>query len=344
MKDEKETKKGQKLRSANAEVLGIDIGTTAVKAVRMRTSRDGMVLVGCVELPAVSLNGSRPEGVVQRLNLPRDFRGCNAGLALTSKHAVVRLLALPSMGRSPQQMQQTIRNQAGLESDFRLGYSVLPGPRGKQETSVLAVGLPNGEAVSALELLEDQAVGRVSLEVAALATAHAFLRSRSEDTNGGAIGLIDAGAAVSCLTVFHKGQPVLLRKFDFGSLETRRRVQRQFGVDEATAENIIGDTSFDISQAIQEAMGPFLRQLAISREFVERKGGVPIKAWYLTGGIAMAGYWGERIRAAVGEHVQIWNPLEGIEVQPGVWPDPLKGHEGRFAAAIGSAVGVLQES
>ena len=95
---------------------------------------------------------------------------------------------------------------------------------------------------------------------------------------------------------------------------------------------------------VQEAMGPFLRQLAISREFVERKAGVPIKAWYLSGGITLAAYWTERIRAAVGEDVRIWNPLEGIQVQPDAWPEGLKGQECRFAAAIGSAMGVLQES
>jgi hypothetical protein len=121
-------------------------------------------------------------------------------------------------------------------------------------------------------------------------------------------------------------------------------VQRQFGVDESTARNIIGDSAFDISQSVQEAIGPFIRQLAISREFVERKAGVPIQAWYLSGGVTLARYWGDSIREAVGAEVKMWDPLEDIEVLPGAWPEALVGQERRFAAAIGSAAGVLQEA
>ena len=343
MKERRQSRTGSGLRSGSAEVLGIDAATTGVKAVRMRSTRDGLALVGCVELPAILLNGARPEGEPVKLALPKDFRGRNAGLALTSKRCVVRLLNLQGGARQPHQMEQVLRSQTGLDADFRLGYSVLSTARANQETTVLAVGIPEGEARSLLDVVADQSIGTVALEVSSLAAASAFARSKLAETSDGAVGLIDAGAVASCLTVFYKGQPVLLRKFDFGSRDTELRVQRQFGVDDSTARSIIADAAFDISQAVQEAMGPFVRQLAISREFVERKAGVPIKTWYLSGGITLANYWGQRIRAAVGADVRVWNPLEGIELLPGAWPDALKGQESRFAAAIGSAAGVLQE-
>lgn len=344
MKEQKDKKNSQALRSGSTEVLGIDVATTGVKAVRMRSSRDGLVLVGCVELPAVPLNGSRPAGEPVNLSLPREYRGRNAGLSLTSKNSVVRLLSLQGNGRPSQQTENALRTQAGIESDFRLAYSVLPGERGRQETNVLAVGVPDAEARSVVELFGDQAIGTVALEVSALAATSAFARTPAAQAEDGAVGLIETGATVSCLTVFVKGRPALLRKFEFGSRRTESRVQRQFGVDESTALNIIGDTAFDIGQSVQEALGPFLRQLAISREFVERKTGMPIKTWYLSGGITLAGYWAQSIRDAVGAEVKIWDPLEGIQTLPGAWPDAIRGQETRFAAAIGSAAGVLQES
>ena len=342
MSAKNEKKTGAGMRSGISEVVGLDVATTGVKAVKLSASRDGLSLVACAEFPAVPLNGARPEGVQSRVILPKEFRACNVGMALTSKKSIIRLLKLPGVGRSAQ-VENNIRNQAGVDRSFRLGYSVLPGARGKTDANVLAVGVPDAEARSALELIEDQQVGMVALEVSALAAASAFARTPAVTEAKGAVALIEAGAQVSCLAIFHNGLPVLIRKFEFGSLETQRRVQRQFGVDEETAQSIITDSSVDIGQAVQEAVGPFVRQLAISREFVERKAGVPITAWYLSGGITMAGYWSKRIRETVGKDVRTWNPLEGVEVAPGAWPDALRGQECRFAAAVGSAAGVLQE-
>ena len=56
----------------------------------------------------------------------------------------------------------------------------------------------------------------------------------------------------------------------------------------------------------------------------------------------MLPYWRQLIEKTVNKDVALWNPLNNLYLVPGGWPDALKGHEVRFAAAIGAAIGVLE--
>ena len=51
--------------------------------------------------------------------------------------------------------------------------------------------------------------------------------------------------------------------------------------------------------------------------------------------------WGQEIEAATGQKPVLWNPFEGIQLQPGAYPERLKGQEARFAAALGAALSML---
>ena len=55
-----------------------------------------------------------------------------------------------------------------------------------------------------------------------------------------------------------------------------------------SAQQILFDGSFDISQPIAEVMGPFEKQLIVSRDFVERRENCRINKIYAAGGAAGA--------------------------------------------------------
>lgn len=322
-----------------SDVVGVDIATTGVKLVRMKRSKDGLTVTHAELLPPVS--SGEGEGPSGRIDYPKALRARNAALTYTAESAVIRLLSLPGFSRQSPHADQTVREHVGLEPDYRLGYTVTREMRGRADVGLVAVGLPEAETAGILALAGTNPAP-ISMEVSALSSLTAFAREPIARSTKEAVGVIEAGACVTSLAIFHQGAPVLLRKFEFGSNQVLGRVGREFRVDSDTAQQILADESFDVSGAVKEVTGSFLRQLAISKEFVERKVGAPIAQWQMIGGMAMLPYWRQLIEKTVSQEVVQWNPLNNLYLVPGGWPDELTGHEVRFAAAIGAAIGVLE--
>jgi Tfp pilus assembly PilM family ATPase len=155
--------------------------------------------------------------------------------------------------------------------------------------------------------------------------------------------VIEAGGKVTVLALCNQGRLALIRKFDFGGEYLVAKVMQQMGVDHDIARGVISDGSFDISAASREVMGPFLRQLSISRDFVERKENCRILRIYLSGGLSRSSHWVEGVQKATGTEVEIWNPFDGLNLLNDAYPAELRDEEPRFAAAVGAGLGVFGE-
>jgi Tfp pilus assembly PilM family ATPase len=158
------------------------------------------------------------------------------------------------------------------------------------------------------------------------------------------MGLIECGCRVTLLALFNKGSLCLVRKFNMGGEALVGRIQKQMDVAREVAEGIVSDGSFDISQAVQDVIDPFLRQLSISKDFVERREGCHISSLHVSGGMGLSRYWVERIRAAAGVEVLPWNPMSNLQVAEGAIPEQVVGQEARLAAAVGVAAGAFEEA
>ena len=135
---------------------------------------------------------------------------------------------------------------------------------------------------------------------------------------------------------------VLVRKLDFGAVNILKKLQDSLGVDQDVAVGILSDGSFDVSKIFHQAMETFLQQLTISLDFVERRENVRVEKMYVCGGGTMLRLWSQEVEGATGRKPIPWNPFEGLLLQPGAFPDRLKGQECRFSAAIGAALAMLR--
>ena len=158
------------------------------------------------------------------------------------------------------------------------------------------------------------------------------------------VGSVDCGARVSYFSLYVKNRLALVRKFNVGTDAILDRVQTTLGVDRDTARGILTDGSFDLSQTIAEIMDPFVKQLIISREFVERRYNSAVSAIYLSGGVGGSRDWVTELQSAFGLDVQTWNPFDCVMMPEGVYPAELVGQEFRFTAAIGAAMGTFEDT
>jgi len=337
-------KQKQQVRRGPSDLLALDLATTGTKLVRIRRGKDNLALVGMDILPPLPLKELTPDQQKHLLKdiVPNSLLANYAALTVTSETTVVRLLSLPGHTEQSQLDESHVRENLGLEGEYRLGWVITSPPRGKSETKLLVAAMPESEALALLSLAPLGAPAPVSLEIAGISVLNSFMRGPGAQNAQESFGILDSGAKTSFLALFSKGNLSLIRKFEFGGDAVTNKVQQQLGVNKEIAQGIISDGSIDISQSVHEVMDPFLRQISISKDFVERREDCRLNRIFLSGGMSLSRYWVAELSKATGMEVQSWDPLEGLTILPNAIPDAMQGQKTRFTAAVGAALGALE--
>lgn len=325
-----------------ADITGIDVASSGIKVVRLKRNADATsapTLVGAALLPPLPTPPDGSEGVP--LSLPKPIAARRVSIALTGKNAIVKLLSF--MGKTDVTFDAQLHEMMGIDknANFRISYRVLVDGHGRTESKVLTVAIPETDIQVANHLFPSGLPAPYSFEISGLAALSSFLQGPVFKFPDETVAVIDFGLEVSFLAIFNKSIPALVRKFDFGSQSILARVQTSMGVDADTALEIITGGSIDLTQFFTDAMDPFIKQLVISRDFLERRENCRVTQVYVTGGATGSRDWTEVINNALGLPLVSWNPFEPVHVAPGTFPDDLKGRENRFAAAMGAAWGTL---
>jgi Tfp pilus assembly PilM family ATPase len=182
-----------------------------------------------------------------------------------------------------------------------------------------------------------------SLEISGLSFIAAFMHARGAECANDAVCLIEAGELSSTYVFMNQGTVVLIGKMNFGSRTLRNRLAEDLGVDEELADSILNDRSINISSSLNSVLQPFLKQVSISKDFIERHQGCRVDKLYVSGGLSLLPSW----TAEVGHMLQFnaihWSPLENISFEPDILSPELKLEAPRFSAAIGAALGGFEE-
>jgi Tfp pilus assembly PilM family ATPase len=331
-----------KKKHAPTDVVGLDLTPVGINAVRMRKSESDISVLAADIIPASSPDGDKDFSSAP-LVLPPKFKARYASFAAAGETCTIKLLSFP--GRFDDAAQAKVVENLGLDdpNNYRVSYKLVTAPTAK-EARVLAVALPEEEASSLPMLLPAGLPAPFSIEISGLAAMTAFLHSLGDKANEDSVGIIDFGVTTSSFALFNKGIIALVRRFKFGSNALLNKVRETLGVDMETAEGIIADGAFDISQSVSEVMEPIVKQLIVSRDFVERRENCRISKICVSGALTVSRDSIEEIHSSMGVPVETWNPFQGLTVAQDAMPEKLAGQEWRFAAAIGACLATFEES
>ncbi|NQT02319.1 MAG: pilus assembly protein PilM [Planctomycetes bacterium] len=324
-----------------SDLVSVDFDHTGVNCVRMRRTGEGVAILAADVLPPVEIGKDASQTTEKRssFHLPKDLVARYVSICIPTDEAVVKLLNLP--GQLEGDIDACIQEQFGIvQEDYRVGYRIINEGHGRSETNLLAVAIPNAQAEAACDMFPAGVPAPVSVELACLAVMTAFLHAADKTDSDEAVGIIEFGARHTFFCIFYKKELVLIRKFDLGTYVFLDAIQRELGVDRETAQHIISDRSFDISQIIRDVSAPFVKQLVISRHFVERRENCRVTRVFAPSGISQG--WLNEIKSAIGLDVDFWNPFDGLSMSPDVYPKEFEGQQSRFSAAVGAGLGVME--
>ena len=336
-------------------VIGVDVGTSAVKAVQLerRSGRPLLKAAGVVDLPAgVMENGSCRDvkglaDLIRQAVAAGGASGRDAVLALGVPGLFVREVVFPPL--SAAELREAVKWDSEryvpfAPDSYYLDFAVTGQGASELEQKVMLAAAPR-ETVDALVAAAKSAGLRpVAIDVEPLAL-HRTLPMADNAM------VVDIGAEISQVAIFQSGAPVVVRPapisgqrftevvrdlFDLSEAEAERLKQRQHGLllrPGAGGEESSVNNRF--AALVAEAAGEARRTAEYYR--IQNKEAI-IDKTFLTGGGAALDNIAYHFAAQMDMPVVVHDPLAGVDIAGSLDPHHVRGLGVRLGVAIGLAL------
>ena len=232
--------------------IGLDIGSSSIKAVQLKKSRAGLALQAFGMQPLVPqtiVDGTiMDQGAVveairalwSRLKL----RQKDVAIAIAGHSVIIKKIAVPAM--RAEELAQNIRFEAEhhipfAKDDVELDYHVVNPQNSSGQTELLLVAAKKEVVADYTQVVRDASLSPHVVDVAAFAAQNAFESNYSLDSKETAV-LVTVGAAISNINIVRAGVSLFTRDVTIGGNAFTEEIQKQLGVsaDEAEAYKVGG--------------------------------------------------------------------------------------------------------
>jgi len=319
------------------ELTGLDFGASGIKAVRLRKSRGEFTVVAAdIFAPADFLNDPSP------IQVPKGLLTNYTALCYAGEHAFARVINLPGSKEVP--TEAMVREQLNVDAEYRAIARSLGRIPGRQEWGFLGVAVPERDVKALLAQVPEGPPAPFSLEVGAFAAFSLWFHGTSEEVREKeAVCLIEGGETVTYFAFVNQGVVCFVGKVNIGCRAMRSHIQSEMGLDDELATAILHGESIDISAGINKVCAGILRQLAVSRDFMERHHKCRISQAVVYGGAGDIPYFRAAVAESLGTELRRGDPFKGLQIESGALPEHIAEQKHRLAAAAGAALGGLMD-
>lgn len=342
----------------SAPVLGVDIGSAAIKVVELKKQGNRYQVEGYAVEPlpqnaVVEKNISDVDAVSRAIKSAvkrSQSRLKEAATAVPASSAISRTLVLDGDLRDDE-MEAQVNLQAEqyipypLE-EVNLDFEVRgPAPAGDEgEVEVLLVASRNENVEIRVDALSDAGLTAKVMDVDSYALENAM--EVIQPTLGGSsdqtIAVVDIGATVTSLTVFEKGSIVYTRDQVFGGRQLTEEIARRFDMDHVEAERYQKQGGLPDSYET-EVLQPFREAMAqqVNRSlqfFFGASQHNSVDQLVVAGGCAGVDGAGDVIAEATGTETTIANPFSQMSVSSRIKPQQLANDAPALMTACGLAL------
>ena len=337
-------------------LVGLDIGSSAIKAVELRRAGKEMevVRIGMDALPADIIvdgaivdQGHVSESIVKIFT---DAKITNKQVATSvSGHAViVKKLSLQTM--TDEELEGAIQAEASQNipfdlADVNLDYQVLEPSPESVTMDVLLVAVKK-DKIAQYKSAVDQA-GRsqaiVDIDVFALQNAYEFNYDPADDTT---VALLNLGASVMNINIVRGRNPLFTRDVSIGGNQYTDSLQKELDLRFEEAERV--KMGIPVPGINEDARVPIMKSvseiivLEIQKTFDffrATAGGEQIQKLYLAGGSARVFGLADLLKQELGIPVEELNPFRKIKFErSGESSDLVTSQGPRMAVAVGLAL------
>jgi len=339
----------------SANLIGIDIGTGAIKIVEVIWEKGKPVLknFGIKDLPpkiiedGCIIDTERLTELLSQLlaNTPTTTK--NAVVAVGGRVMFARELLFPTMTMAElgEAIKWDLEKYIPYAPDtYYFDYSIVGKGKTDNEVKVLLVASPMENVTNIMAVIKDVGLKLVAVDVEPLALYRIFTEAERSM-------VIDIGAFLSQVTVFQHGSPAVIRNIPIGGQNFSNVIMQTLEIPFSEAEQLKQQHLFllpedqedreeqysEVKHQMELLVGEFVRDIRRTAEYYQQENSdVVIDKILITGGGAKLGNLVNYLSTQVEFHAEIYDPLVKLSI-PGTFD---KKHLQQIAPQLGTAIGL----
>jgi len=321
--------------------IGLDIGTSAVKVVKLRSFKDEKELCGFEIVPSLL----DLTDVLKKIKILHSSDSVN--IAVSGSQTVIRYVNFPKMNAA--ELRQALKFEAQKHIPFSLAEVNLDGfilrddlPDNKMLVLIAAV---KKELISQrLKIIQDSGfhVNLIDIDSVALANAFNFNFPKTDAPEHKTVALLNIGASVSNLNILENEIPRLSRDIHIAGNNFTEKIIDIFAVDFSAAEKLKISPEPDklnkVNAAVESVLANLASEVRTSFDYYESQSSSSVTKIYLSGGGSRFNQLKSMLNHFLNIEVDSWDPFKGIKIAQDIDKDKLKGSLDQLAIAMGLAL------
>ena len=322
--------------------LGLDMGSSAIKFVKLRPLKDAMELCDFSIEPAGLDLGPILKHIAES---QQDTKRIN--LSVSGPSTITRYVNFPKMGYD--EFKNALKFEAQKYIPFSLAEVNLDGhilnPDLPDNKMLVLLAAAKKDFISQrLKLAQDCGLQVNTIDIDSLALVNAFNYNYpvSDNAKHSAVALLNIGAAVTNLDILEGALPRLSRDIHVAGNNFTQKLVDGLGLGFKAAEelklNPDKERLKEITDAIEPVIANLVSEIRTSFDYFESQSSSSVAKIYLSGAGSLLAGLKDTLADLLGIEVEYWDPLRKLEICDGIDPAKVKSSSSQLAVAIGLAL------
>jgi len=337
-------------------IVGLDIGSSCIKAVELKRSRGGIEvahlgvepLASDVVVDSMIMDSPSVSAAISKIFSDNGIKTRAVATSVSGHSVIVKRISVPTM--SEDELSDSIKTEAAQHIPFdidvvNIDHQILSEDLSGPQMDVLLVAVKKDKILNYTNVLSmaGKAPSIVDIDAFALQNCYEY---NYEPAPSATVALLNLGASVMNINIVKGSTPLFTRDVSVGGHQYTDSLQKELDLSFDDAESLkLGQKVGTVSE---DAKLPILQQvteiivLEIQKTFDffrATAAGEHIERIYLAGGSAQVAGLMEALRQEFSLPVEMLNPFARIGVQPGSpLSDMVQRNPGQLAVAVGLAL------
>ena len=344
----------------NKQLVGLDIGSSAIKVVQIKEVNGKYFLqkFGMKPLePEVIVDGTvmdagRVVTAIKELLTETNIKLKNAAISVSGHSVIVKKISLPPMADDELESEVKVAAEQYIPFDINevnLDFHVLKpsdqSDEGQPQMSLLLVAAKKDKVNEMTELVRGAGLVPTVLDVDAFAVENMYDVNYESD-NGDVVGLVNIGASVMNINILKDGNSLFTRDIAVGGSGYSEAIQRELGVTFEEAEAIkksyraTDSNAAAVAAVLDGVNAEVSSEIAKSIDYFKTTvAGGDLRKLVLSGGCAKVSGLADQLSERMGLPVELANPFLNIDVSgAGIDDDSLSDLAPMAAVGVGLAL------
>ena len=317
-------------------VVGLDIGSSAVKAVELKPAGKGFKVAAFAAEPippdsivdGAIIDGAAVTDAIRRLFENKHFKSKDVAASLSGNAVIVKKINLPVMTEA--ELAESIYWEAEQYipfdiQDVNLDYQILDagtGPDTKGTMDVLLVAAKKEKIADYTGVISQAGRTPVVVDIDAFALQNAYEMNYGLDPNA-VVVLLNAGASAININIVSGEQSVFTRDISIGGNAYTEAVQKELNLPFESADQLkrgqaVDGATFDEVRPVLHAMTEnVLLEIQKTFDFFKATAASDrIDRIYLSGGASRVDGFAQALEERFGAPVENFDPFKNIAFEP----------------------------